>query len=125
MDRFQFSKSNYFLSCLITFFWNWQLQTVQHAFNRLIKSYHTFLSVEKSWPINLLPFLGLFIAQFFQCTGLPLKRLHMSCSGIADLRPLENCSMRQSMYELHNNDRSAIYSLPMNEQTFRMSTLWA
>ena len=32
---FQFSKSNYFLSCLITFFWNWQLQTVQHAFNWL------------------------------------------------------------------------------------------
>ena len=34
-------------------------------------------------------------------------------SGIADLRPLENCFMRQPMYELHDNDRSAIYSLPM------------
>lgn len=33
--------------------------------------------------------------------------------------------MRQPMYELHNNDRSAIYSLPMNEQTFHVSTLWA
>lgn len=29
------------------------------------------------------------------------------------------------MHELHNNGRSAIYSLPMNEQTFRVSTLWA
>ena len=42
----QFSKSNYFLSCLITFFWNWQLQTVQHAFNWL-KLWHVFIRREE------------------------------------------------------------------------------